>query len=152
MKGATLEVLPGLLRKDSPAEVARLTGIGGWLLWKIITLWLSVAVFSLVAIAPGVRSVRGGPAVCFFYAVLSGITAYLLQAKKPGAVIVATIFSLLSGSIVWMIYFAVSRRVMYTYSTQAELERVKQPNTAPRLGVSIGQWRPGQPTVVPRLP
>lgn len=152
MTGVTLEVLPGLLKRDSPAEVARLTGIGGWLLWKIISLWLSVAVFALVAIGPGVRSSRGGPLICFFYAVFSGITAYMLQAKKPGAVIVATIFSLLSGSIVWMIYFAVSRRVMYTYSKKTDLELVKQPCAAEIAGGSSRQWRPDKGEVpLPQL-
>ena len=54
--------------------------------------------------------------MCFFYAVFAGITAFMLQTKKPGAVLVAAMFSLLSGSIPWIIYFAVSRRVEYTYA------------------------------------
>lgn len=53
--------------------------------------------------------------MCFFYAVFAGIAAFMLQTRKPGAVLVAAMFSLLSGSIPWLIYFAVSRRVKYTY-------------------------------------
>lgn len=152
MKGATLEVFPGLGNRNDPAQVARLTGVGGWLLWKIITLWLSAVVFVLVAIGPGARISRGVAILCFCYAIFSGITAYMLQAKKPGAVIVATIFSLFTGSIVWMIYFGVSRRVMYTYAKQTDLEPVKQPLPQLQTVHLVAGVSPGQPGVIARLP
>jgi hypothetical protein len=62
-----------------------------------------------------VRSSTGASIACFFYALFAGVTAYMLQTKKSGAVMAAFVFSLLSGSIPWVIYFLVSRRVQYTY-------------------------------------
>jgi hypothetical protein len=116
MRGAVFEEWWERSTVDSRAEVARLTGIRGWLLWKIITLWISFAVFGLVAFGARAQNFRQASVVCFFYAVFAGITAFMLQAKKPGALLVAAMFSLLSGSIPWIIYFAVSRRVEYTYA------------------------------------
>jgi hypothetical protein len=104
---------------DTRAEVARLTGIRGWLRWRIITLWISFAVFGLVAFGARPQNSKQASIVCFFYAAFAGVTAYMLQTRKPGAVLVAVMFSLLSGSIPWLIYFAVSRRVKYTYAGES---------------------------------
>lgn len=119
MQGATLEGLWGRSSVDTRAAVARLTGTRGWLRWRIITLWISFAMFALVAFGARAHGSRQASVVCFFYAVFAGITAFMLQTKKPGAVIVATVFSLLSGSIPWLIYFVVSRRVQYTYAGES---------------------------------
>ncbi len=101
---------------NTRAEVARLfTGIRGWLRWRIITLWFSFAAFGLVAFGGRAQNSKQASIVCFFYAAFAKITAFMLQTRKPGAVLVAAMFSLLSGSIPWLIYFAVSRRFMYTY-------------------------------------
>jgi hypothetical protein len=100
---------------NTRAEVARLTGIRGWLRWRIITLWFSFAAFGLVAFGGRAQNSKQASIVCFFYAAFAGVTAFMLQTRKPGAVLVAAMFSLLSGSIPWLIYFAVSRRFMYTY-------------------------------------
>lgn len=115
LQGAFLEGLWDRSSVDARAEVARLTGIRGWLRWRITTLWISFAVFGLVAFGARAQNSKQASIVCFFYAVFAGITAFMLQTRKPGAVLVAAMFFLLSGSIPWLIYFAVSRRVKYTY-------------------------------------
>jgi hypothetical protein len=116
MQGTTLEGLWDRSSVNPRAEVARLTGTRGWLRWRIITLWISFAMFGLVAFGARAQGSKQASIVCLFYAVFAGITAFMLQTKKPGAVIVASVFSLLSGSIPWLIYFVVSRRVKYTYA------------------------------------
>jgi hypothetical protein len=118
MERTTLAGYEGLRKADSPADVVRLTGIDGWLLWRIITLWIWVVCFALVAYRVRAQTPAKEMIVCLFYAIFAGITAYMLQTKKPHAVIVAAIFSLLSGSILWLIYFVVSRRVKYTYAVE----------------------------------
>lgn len=119
LHGALLERSWDRSRVDTRAEMARLTGIRGWLRWRIITLWISSAVFGLVAFGARAQNSEQASIVCFFYAAFAGVTAFMLQTRKPGAVLVAVMFSLLSGSIPWLIYFAVSRRVNYTYAGES---------------------------------
>jgi hypothetical protein len=123
MQGAVLEGLWDRSSVDTRAEVARLTGIRGWLRWRVITLWISSAVFGLVAFGAGAQNSKQASIVCFLYAVFAGMTAFMLQTKKPGAVLVAAMFSLLSGSIPWVVYFAVSRRVKYTYAAGVSTQK-----------------------------
>ena len=134
MQGATSSVNPR-------AEVARLTGTRGWLRWRIITLWISFAVFGLVASGARAQGSKQASIVCFFYAVFAGITAFMLQTKKPGAVLVAAMFSLFSGSIPWLIYFAVSRRVKYTYA--GESTRQNNGDVLIRLLQTVPETREG---------
>jgi hypothetical protein len=119
MQGAVLEGFWDRSSVDTRAEVARLTGIRGWLRWRIITLWISFVVFGLVAFEARAQTFNRASIVCFFYAAFAGTTAFMLQTKKPGAVLVAAMFSLLSGSIPWLMYFAFSRRVKYTYAGES---------------------------------
>jgi hypothetical protein len=129
MEGPTLAQLQGRPEPlPAPDEVARLTGIRGWLVFMILRFCL----LSVGLLAFGFMGTDGKDPIAIpvrFLSILVGLlhstAVYMLLLKKKHAVTVARVAALLPPSLLYSWYFFVSKRVKYTYGKPSVLWEAK---------------------------